>query len=307
MTHKGIQDIEDVSGAAQRDREREREEEEEERIERERQERLKLQAQRQAARASVQPDSPVTPTTPGWGAPPPVPAHALHASDPGAMGRPPVNPLFVQTSSELAPLTPVEQELNLADLINIDDEPGQEVSISLATPDLPPISDSTPAPMESKASTEPVPTTPLTGISPFASRSSHPELASRPSFNLNAIWSPKEETAPETPEPQDVTMQDERPPDPLTASPLGVEIIGEEANDQDFDMFLNGVDEEPEAAPVAPATLPQTSEEIQAAYDAQTPVWSGKVRADKSPHETLLTSSTDQHAIRLYHTARGGC
>ena len=41
ITHKGLQDIEDVTGAAQREAEREREDEEEERIERERLARLR--------------------------------------------------------------------------------------------------------------------------------------------------------------------------------------------------------------------------------------------------------------------------
>lgn len=291
MTHKGIQDIEDMSGAAQRDREREREQEEEERIERERQERLKLQAQKQAARASVPPDSPITPITPSWGAPPPVPMHALHPSDPSgspSMSRSPMHPLFMQTSSEMVPSTPVEHELNLADLINIDEEPGQEVSISLATLSMPPTSDNTPAPTESRSSTEP--TTPLTGISPFASRSSHPELASRPSFDLSTIWSPKEETAPDTvgSEPQDVSMQEEPQQDVVMASPLGVDIIGEEANDQDFDMFLNGGEEEREVTPAAPA---QTPEDIQAAYEAQTSVWSGKVRCRGVPYYRMSTHS----------------
>ncbi|GJE91188.1 hypothetical protein PsYK624_073370 [Phanerochaete sordida] len=296
MTHKGIQDIEDVSGGAQRDREREREQEEEERIERERQERLKLQAQRQAAaRASLPPDSPVTPITPSWGAPPPVPMHALHTStsDPGALGRPPVNPLFVHTASEFAPPTPVEHELNLADLINIDEEPGQEVSISLAAPALPPIADSAPAPHDARSPDEPSLPTPLTGISPFASRSSHPELASRPSFDLNAIWSPKDENAPPVPEPQDVAMQEERPQEPMTASPLGVEIIGEEANDQDFDMFLNGGDEDAEPTRAATPVPPQTPEDIQAAYDAQSPVWSGKV---SMPLDSTIPQEVDVKA-----------
>ena len=100
--------------------------------------------------------------------------------------------------------------------------------------------------------------------------------AARPSFDLSAIWSPKDEGAPE---PQDVAMQEERAGEPVTASPLGVEIIGEEANDQDFDMFLNGGDDDAEATRAATPVPPQTPEDIQAAYDALSPVWSGKVRA----------------------------
>ena len=81
LTHKGLQDIEDVTGAAQREAEREREDEEEERIERERLARLRLQAQRAQPHGSAPPESPGAPP-PAWGAPPPVPAHAhahMHA------------------------------------------------------------------------------------------------------------------------------------------------------------------------------------------------------------------------------------
>lgn len=287
MTHKGIQDIEDVSGGAQRDREdreREREQEEEERIERERQERLKLQAQRAQARASLPPDSPVTPMTPSWGAPPPVPMHALQSGDPRmspTTGRPPVNPLFVQTSSEMAP-SPVEHELNLADLINIDEDPAQEVSISLATPAIPPISESASAATDgandpTHSSSQSPPPFSATGISPFASRSAHPDLAHRPSFDLNALWSPKEDGAAggpsDKPEAQDHVMDEESQQTVVTASPLGAEIIGEEANDQDFDMFLNEGEPEPEA----PEPVAQTPEDIQAAFEAQGSVWTGKV------------------------------
>lgn len=64
ITHKGIENIEDLNGAAQRDLEREREEEEEERIERERQARLRLQAERARSasslgQGSVPPESPI--------------------------------------------------------------------------------------------------------------------------------------------------------------------------------------------------------------------------------------------------------
>lgn len=285
MTHKGIQDIEDVSGASQREREREREQEEEERIERERQERLKLQAQRaQAARASVPPDSPITPTTPSWGAPPPVPMHALHSHDPSAsptIGRPPVNPLFHQTSSEMVSMH-AEHELNLADLINIDEEPGQEVSISLATPIIPTISDSASNAMDSQASPSPSSMSPpgplsisATGISPFAPRSAHPDLVARPSFSLDAIWSPQDEAGPgpngaETLASDDRLTQEEPRQGAGTASPMGVDIITEEAEDQDFDMFLNGGDDDRE--------IPEpTPEDVQAAFEAQASVWTGKV------------------------------
>lgn len=275
MTHKGMQDIEDVSGGSER--EREREQEEEERIERERQERLRLQAQKAQARASQPPDSPMTPVTPSWGGPPPVPLHALHGNDPGSptVGRTPANPLFGQSASDLA--TSVEHELNLADLINIDEDPGQEVSISIASPNIPATSDG--AAPDSRSPIEATPQSPIapsTGISPFASRSAHPEIVSRPSFDLNAIWTPKDGVSgadPNEPEDEDHEMEDATD-QAVTASPLGVDIITEEADDKDFDMFLNGgEDEEP-----APPAIELTPEQLQAAFDAQPPVWNGMVR-----------------------------
>ena len=290
MTHKGIQDIEDVSGASQRQREREREQEEEERIERERQERLRLQAQKvQAARASVPPDSPVTPVTPSWGAPPPVPMHALHPHDSIAsptVGRPSVNPLFHQTPSEMVSMH-VEHELNLADLINIDEEPGQEVSISLATPSTPAIAINASIDVNSQSLSDiPIPSTPAplsisaTGISPFAPRSAHPDLVPRPSFDLNSIWSPMDEDEASLEVSDAQPVKDESHQRAIAASPTGVDVVAEEADDQDFDMFLNGGDDDREL-PQAPSPSPEAT---QAAFESQDSVWVGKV----SFHLTLF-------------------
>ena len=286
MTHKGMQDIEDVTGTArlEREQEREHEREEEDRIERERHERLKLQAQR-AARGSAPPDSPITPTTPGWGAPPPVPVHALHAHDPSAsptIGRSPVNPLFHQTPSEIVH-TPVEHELNLDDLINIDEEPGQEVSISLAAPVPAAASDSTPPSTSAQGSPDPAASTssnpgPLsisaTGISPFASKSAHSDLVPRPSFDLNAIWSPKDGAGPSV---EGSSLGESRTEAPA-GSPMDMDIAPDEAEDQDFDMFLNGVDDDPE-----PAEAPAPVEVVQETFDSQPSVWTGKVNQFVDP------------------------
>lgn len=315
ITHKGLQDIEDVNGAAARE-EREREQEEEERIERERLERLKLQAQRvQAAHASasgssVPPESPVTPHTPSWGAPPPVPTHA-HTVQPGPVQspgdaaditsmprRPSLNALYIPNTpvhgSDLTapvPAQPVEHELNLADLINIDEEPGQEVSISLASP-----APSVPAPAPDNAATMPMPgspiqlpegfgslspppETPSTGLSPFASRSSYPDSTPRPSFDLNSIWTAptgQDEAAGTSeaaePENHDEAMEIDSPDEPKAPSHAGAEVADEDADDQDFDMFLGGGEEEAEVAP-----QPNTPEAQLAAFEALHKVWTGKV------------------------------
>ncbi|KAI0084453.1 transcription factor S-II, central domain-containing protein [Irpex rosettiformis] len=288
MTHKGMQDIEDVSGALSREREREREEEEEERFERERLERLRLQAQRAAAQGSIPPESPTTPITASWGAPPPVPLHALDGSGISpSSSRPPINPLFMHTSSDMV-TSPVEQELNLADLINIDDEPGQELSISLVDPVIPPIPESASPSLNSDGAggeqganaTQPSIAASATGLSPFAARSSHPDFTSRPSFDLNAIWSSTSDA------PQPLTQDDARDalmegvPAQLerAPSPVPVEGSGVGANDQDFDMFLEGEGGDDEGEDMEESTpQPPDPEDIQEAFETAARVWNGKI------------------------------
>ncbi|TFK61925.1 hypothetical protein BDN72DRAFT_849198 [Pluteus cervinus] len=171
LTHKGLQDIEDVNGDGRRERERDgerdgREQEEEGRRERERMARLKastaanstggagtsgsppMQRQRTLS-LSVPPESPSMPhhMPSSWGGPPPVPAHVLaaaanaqhqqqlthghgHGQGQGHGHEDDSNPLFIHTSSDF---TMNEPELNLADLINIDDEPTGDVGAPLAS------------------------------------------------------------------------------------------------------------------------------------------------------------------------------
>lgn len=332
MTHKGIQDIEDVTGqgAAEREREREREKEEEERFERERIERLKSQAQKaqaQAQRASIPPDSPITPTSATWGAPPPVPMHALHQQqyphDPGpsmmgSEGRPSLNPLFIHTSSDMLQHSPVETELNLSDFINMDEEPGTEGEGQsfLADPTIPPISESAPSSnrqgkeqaqaadgssMNEKSPPAVNTASPVTALSPFAARSAHPDFTPRPSFDLNAIWSgsgsddkaqdtdqlPAKVQVDDQSKGHDSLMQDEngdtiespsqRSPDGMHDDPgvvaqiMASDIITEEADDRDFDMFLE--DEATEQA----VEKPTSPEAIAAAFEDAAKVWTGKV------------------------------
>jgi len=143
ITHKGLQDIEDVNGDLARAREnegqREREQEEEERRERERRERLRaVEKQQQKQRTlSAPPESPLVPShspitmdQQTWGAPPPVPVHALqqHQQQHDTVGPTDdilgssIRPLFAHTMSDVVMATVPEPELNLADLINIDED-----------------------------------------------------------------------------------------------------------------------------------------------------------------------------------------
>ncbi|KAI0924713.1 hypothetical protein AcW1_006750 [Taiwanofungus camphoratus] len=281
ITHKGIQDIEDVNGAAQRDLERKREEEEEERMERERLARLRVQAQRaQSAssqgQGSVPPDSPVVPQTQSWGAPPPVPMQSIQSNDPAVgMERPPLNPLFVPSASDYA--TSAEPELNLADLINIDEDITQDIT-PIGGPTPTPFGDESPSMLteqKEKSAEEPSPSdtphTPSAGISPFAAR---PDISSRPSFDLSSLWTPKgadpvfEQQSEVKVEKAEESTRDEEPREP---PPVEMDIIGEEADDQDFDMFL-GKDEDEKA----PAQVEDNSPEAQrAAFEAIPKVWTG--------------------------------
>ncbi|RPD64235.1 hypothetical protein L227DRAFT_571804 [Lentinus tigrinus ALCF2SS1-6] len=285
LTHKGLQDIEDVTGVAQREAERERQEEEEERIERERLARLRLQAQRAQSQGSAPPESPVVGQAPSWGAPPPVPLHA-QSTELGSptsavpIGRPPPNPLFVPSVSDFA--GPLENELNLADLINIDEEASGEVAMTPVDALPTPFGETPPTHPETKSTehvsqSTPSPITPTlaAGLSPFAAKGSQPETSARSSFNLNSLWTPGPSDAEASdfaaePEPQDHA-------EPAAEDqPMGTDPQDGEAEDQDFDMFLNNDQEQeetkaPQSEPVEPA--PEVQRVV--AFADQAPVWTG--------------------------------
>ena len=274
ITHKGLEDIEDVHGETARsslDQERARIEEEERR-ERERMARLTVQRQR-AASVSVPPESPVTQSH-AWGAPPPVPAHAMSMSPADEASssissypseRSSVNSSFMHPSTEMPASEP---ELNLADFINMDDESSSAIEAGTQAPVTSPprgspmVEDSVlPPPIHTSG---PPTASPATGLSPFAAKPESP----RTSFNLDALWNaPKPET-PSTPPPPEQHEQ-QVPPVAINASDEQRDVLMEPgttgADDQDFDMFL--VEKDQGASPDA----------LQAAFDALPQVWSGKV------------------------------
>lgn len=248
ITHKGLQDIEDIDGATaiQRDIDMDREQEEEDRRDRERMARLRLQQQQQqqaTGSSSVPPESPITSENPTWGAPPPVPAHNSPVQRPGP------TPLLVHTASDVA--LQIESELNLADLINIDEDSSDVLAAQpLSTPSL----ENPPSATGSDVKISPVsaptspssPTSPRqTGISPFAVNTSTPDLTTRPSFDLSSVWSgPPKPEASEQPDAEPVpSPMPEEPKEPL----LDMDFFGAEAEDKDFDMFL---EQELDAGPV---------------------------------------------------------
>ncbi|KAI0334554.1 hypothetical protein GY45DRAFT_1269691 [Cubamyces sp. BRFM 1775] len=286
LTHKGLQDIEDVTGAGQREAEREREEEEEERIERERLARLRQQAQRAQSQGSAPPESPVVPQTPTWGGPPPVPSHAVATSAADSASPtsavPIGRPLFVPSASDFAVPGSLENELNLADLINIDEEPSGEVAMTPVDTIPTPFGETPPLLSESHSDqtnqTTPSPITPsTTGISPFAAKGSQSDTSSRPSFDLNSLWTP-------APSSSDVPMDAQPEPGPQDSSvPMSVEQTVEtdfaaEAEDQDFDMFLNTNDQDAaEQSKPTETTEPTepTPQVKELSFEDRPPVWTG--------------------------------
>lgn len=283
ITHKGLQDIEDINGTIRTDdREREREEEEQ-RFVRERLARIKPDPVRDSSvppnsSGSVPPESPVAPQTPTWGAPPPVPMRILHPDEPVTLGRSLANPLFAHGAPEFNAST--DGELNLADLINIDDDPLSDIATVPAQPSIDTSADLTPlkTDVEPRPNTEsPVAKVPVTAISPFAPKSELSETQPQASFDLNSLWS-NQATAQVSQDAdeisQDAQSEDVASEDDPRPEVVDETILGEGADDQDFDMFLGrDEDDKDEASPadISPAGQPTP-------FDALPRVWSGTVR-----------------------------
>jgi hypothetical protein len=168
-----------------------------------------------------------------------------------------------------------EPQLDLADLINIEDEPSsQEADVSNKLSNRPAVSPlaevpAQPAPATSLSPGQ-SPTSP-TGISPFAAAATKTELPSRSSFDLNALWTapaPKVD-APSIPASPPAPAQEEH-----KESLLDTDILGQDADDQDFDMFLEKDQDDQNTV----ASVDASPEAQQAGLDSQPHVWAGKVR-----------------------------
>ena len=285
ITHKGMVDIEDVNndGPSLRDLEMDRELEEEERRERERTARLRAaQAQKRRASSasqghgSVPPDSPVTPhPTSSWGGPPPLPLHAIQANTAASPLPSVVNasstPVASMFSGPSPDLSAFADQLELSELINIDEDP---TSHELA-PSVPEKTASNVSPVdvvqpELSASSDASSSKSPTGISPFAASGTKSEASPRLSFDLNVLWTapkPNDTAAPTTAPTTSGNSGD-------SEDTLGeADMVVEEADDQDFDMFLEK-DLEDQSIIAAADTSPEAQ---QAALDALPSVWSGKV------------------------------
>ncbi|KAK7012207.1 transcription elongation regulator [Favolaschia claudopus] len=266
LTHKGLEDIEGLGETSMiREREVDRRREEEERRERER----AARARQRTTSVSVPPESPMSPVTP------------MSAS----WQRPPMHTPLLPTSSVditmVAADTSAEPEMNLADLINIDDElPAAQESPSSPVPPA-----SAPAPNFDFQASSPIPgfgralspeapptaspTASATGISPFASKSSGP------SFDLSALWAaPKKEDMEDADTSVSASATTSSPPQTHSPVPMDESRDNKDetvdmdiTEDQDFDMFL---DEKESGGP--PST-----EVLQAAFENTAQVWSGRI------------------------------
>jgi len=322
ITHKGLQDIEDVNGESgtllhAREKEREKEEEErweEERRERERQARLKAAEQHQRDRASsisqesIPPQSPIAPQSATWGGS--LPMHHDSYSPPASDSiRPPIHPLYAPSASNLH--TSPEPELDIGDLIHLDDEPAPQDPFSDHLPTPAPETSAMPSGSDPPAPPEPVPlpqlVIPPSEPSPVIATSPtqllKPDTPARTSFDLNALWSsPKTEPASREiakepgPEPEQEQGQEEH-----RSHPIEVDTIPREATDQDFDMVL----EKDQDADVVQDERPQDPEAV---FRAVPPVWTGKVsNGIVSEGSSSLISVVGCHACGFFHSPAGAC
>ena len=293
ITHKGMVDIEDINndGPNLRDLETERELEEEERRERERTARLRAaQAQKRRASSasqghgSVPPDSPVTPhPTSSWGGPPPLPLHAIQTNTVASPLPSVVNSAGTPVASMFSGPSPdssaFADQLELSELINIDEDSTSNELVSLEKSPVDGMQLGQSASSDVSSSKSP------TGISPFAASAVKCEASPRLSFDLNVLWT--------APKPNDAAAP--------TATPISsgnsgdsedtlgeADMLVEEADDQDFDMFLEK-DLEDQSIVAAADTSPEAQ---QAALDALPSVWSGKVCvANAQDIQTLIVSN----------------
>jgi hypothetical protein len=322
ITHKGLQDIEDVnedSAVAKQRRERELEMAEEER-ERERLARLRaVQPLSNPPSASLPPDSPVVPSSssasaPWNAAPPPTPTQGQGSE---------------LASAHVGGAT-VDSELNLGDFIHMDDEPPETSPLIIATPSTTttPAAAAVAAPSATSMS-EPLSAaslTPITGISPFAP--SKPDMPPRASFDLNALWSAPPPPPPPMPAPKEQEEEEKEnekvevdgdgdgdggvgeamemdlgtPSDEPAASASAsasvavasvepereVEHDGESLDDLDFAMFLGQEEEEKGKNGRPEASVPDP----QAVFDGLPRVWKGVVSLFSLSH-TLRSELTE--------------
>ena len=269
ITRKGLEDIEDVNGLTQRDAERLKEEETEERIERERLARLKVNVPIQGGLT----DSPATPSIPPpsaisgqpWSSS--VLSPTVQGHEPQLLSGSPLSartsrPLFIPAASDL--LAPIEGDLNLADLINIDGDSPPRETIPLPESNA---SESANQAQEPNGTADQTPDVAPSGPSPFTTSQAQ-STPTTTSFDLKTLWTNTDaqgESPPKSAE--DVPAEDQ-------GEPMDVDNSEQDPEDQDFDMFLGEDDKTTEKTdpPEEMVDAPSPS-----TLDSLPVVWSGTV------------------------------
>jgi hypothetical protein len=233
----------------------------------------------------------------------------------------------------------VEGELNLADLINIDDD----VHDSPMAVEMSPASAGAGIDAEDGVETPTieVPQSPLvsqsarpTGISPFAVNTSQPDLTIRPSFDLNSVWSAPVSPPKKQEDSEQVTRGPNENGESAEPSPdLGKELElkdpfvddenlgGAAPDDKDFDMFLEA---EPDADSLeGGSAIANPTPDVPAkepTFDELPQVWLGSVSDQHGsiciyiPHSHTFTdalvprcTNSVQHASRVQYTDGNTC
>lgn len=312
MTHKGFETIEDVSGSRNTDAQRAEEEEDRMEMEKREREREKLARLRslsiaQGEASSTEPGEsaplsaslpPISPTSTTmarsnsmtWGAPPPLPTHVLQQQQDAQpsvssplSGRPPMRAPFGPSPTDF--MSSMEGGLNLADLINIDDDESETPAQGILDP-VPQFvqgrADSVSTISTTPEITTPSGPSPFTTAKPLVQQVQHPvESTRRASFDLNSLWTGQEKIETENPEPdtgsdQGIGGDEDNEASYIAGSP-------EQIQDQDDAMDIESADEDEDQA--FDAILEQNEAE-SALNNAQSdqkdlntipPIWAGQV------------------------------
>jgi hypothetical protein len=228
---------------------------------------------------SVPPDSPVTPShSTAWGAPPPVPAHAL-----GTEGsRPPLHPLFIPSASDMP--TPMGSEMALGDLIHLDDEalsPDATRGSAPATPtsglERPPLSGLPSAVFKPDPSMSLATATPLepSTTSPLLGEGSPTSAAN---FNLSSLWGGQDgPSGSHSPVNAPISEPATEPPRASEEDQADMD-IDDDSDDHALDMFLRDED----GPPPTPAQAEEPAESMTPPpkvlpLESKTSVWTGSV------------------------------
>lgn len=280
ITHKGLETIEDVAGHRNTDIQKEEEEQRMEIEKREREKLAKLRSigQSESSPTSLRDASPLSAalmspnhTRSSWGFPPALPTHALqHLDDQPPLGspttsRPSVRPLFVPTVNDFSS---VEDGLNLADIINMDDD-GPTQDAEMTSPESPFQRSEAHFHAQPSSSIATQEIVAPSGPSPFAA--TRPlESPKRTSFDLNALWTGSEKTGSPVESKPALETRSVDIPDESREEAMDIDSV-DDNDDRDFDAILeqNEKPAQGHGDDTLQTDLPNANDSIQ--------VWSGQV------------------------------